>query len=60
MQQGWNITHFQGLTALLPDDSLWPGACGAPGRIRTCNPRIRNPMLYPVELRALFITVIRH
>ncbi len=25
---------------------------GAPGRTRTCNPRIRNPMLFPVELRA--------
>ena len=25
---------------------------GAPGRTRTCNHRIRNPMLYPVELRA--------
>ena len=26
---------------------------GRPGRSRTCNPRIRNPMLYPLELRAL-------
>ena len=26
---------------------------GRPGRNRTCNPRIRNPMLYPFELRAL-------
>jgi hypothetical protein len=25
---------------------------GAPGRTRTCNHRIRNPMLYPIELRA--------
>jgi hypothetical protein len=25
---------------------------GAPGRIRTCDPRIRNPPLYPTELRA--------
>src|SRR5665811_2462249 len=23
----------------------------APGRIRTCDPRIRSPMLYPAELR---------
>ena len=23
---------------------------GAPGRIRTCGPRIRNPVLYPTEL----------
>ncbi len=25
---------------------------GAPGRTRTCNRRIRSPVLYPVELRA--------
>src|SRR2546426_7262819 len=25
---------------------------GAPGRSRTCDPRIRSPMLYPTELRA--------
>jgi hypothetical protein len=24
---------------------------GAPGRTRTCNPRVRSPILYPVELR---------
>ena len=23
----------------------------APGRTRTCDPRIRNPLLYPAELR---------
>jgi hypothetical protein len=26
---------------------------GAPGRIRTCDPRIRSPLLYPAELQAL-------
>ena len=26
---------------------------GAPDRNRTCNPRLRRPVLYPVELRAL-------
>ena len=26
---------------------------GAPGRVRTANPRFRRPILYPVELRAL-------
>ncbi len=26
---------------------------GAPGRIRTCYPRLRRPMLYPDELQAL-------
>jgi hypothetical protein len=25
---------------------------GAPGRDRTCNPRLRRPVLYPIELRA--------
>lgn len=24
---------------------------GAPGRIRTCDPRLRRPLLYPAELR---------
>ena len=26
---------------------------GAPGKIRTCGTRIRSPLLYPTELRAL-------
>ena len=30
------------------------GKSGRHGRIRTCNRRIRNPMLYPFELRAHF------
>ena len=30
---------------------------GAPGRTRTCNPRLRRPMLYPVELRARRISL---
>ena len=25
---------------------------GAPGRTRTCDPRLRRPVLYPTELRA--------
>ena len=28
---------------------------GTPGRIRTCDLRIRSPLLYPAELQALFI-----
>ena len=31
--------------------SFWPLFGGAPGRIRTCGTRIRNPVLYPAELR---------
>ncbi len=30
------------------------GSGGAPGRNRTCNRRLRRPVLYPVELRALY------
>jgi hypothetical protein len=29
-----------------------PRSSGAPGRTRTCDPRLRRPMLYPAELRA--------
>jgi hypothetical protein len=32
---------------------LFPGMFYAPGRIRTCDIRIRSPMLYPAELRGL-------
>src|ERR1035438_3223300 len=35
------------------EDEACEGRFGRPGRNRTCNPRIRNPMLYPLELRAL-------
>src|SRR2546422_2231946 len=31
-------------------ESIW--FSGAPGRSRTCDPRIRSPMLYPAELQA--------
>ena len=38
-------------------ESMSPNDIGsetnAPGRIRTCDLRIRNPLLYPAELRAL-------
>ena len=43
----------------LPPARHQPGAQGrivarlsAPGRIRTCDPRLRRPVLYPTELRA--------
>ena len=29
-----------------------PNDSGTPGRIRTCDPRLRRPLLYPAELRA--------
>jgi hypothetical protein len=28
------------------------GTAGAPGRIRTCDPKLRRLVLYPTELRA--------
>ncbi len=31
---------------------LWIVEDGAPGRTRTCNLRLRRPLLYPVELQA--------
>jgi hypothetical protein len=32
---------------------------GVPGEIRTHGPRIRNPVLYPAELRGLYHSVTR-
>ena len=32
------------------------GVFGAPGRIRTCDLRLRRPVLYPAELRAHLAT----
>ena len=32
---------------------MGPFVFGAPDRIRTCDPQIRNLVLYPTELRAL-------
>src|SRR5690606_27341432 len=36
----------------LPRRRRTPVRRGAPGRTRTCNHRLRRPVLYPVELRA--------
>jgi hypothetical protein len=35
----------------LPDMPCFQAICDAPGWIRTSDPRIRSPMLYPAELR---------
>src|SRR6266545_3095873 len=40
-----------GMTCLWPRETD-PQACRAPGRTRTCDPRLRRPVLYPTELRA--------
>ena len=34
-------------------NQVLPDSHGASGRIRTCDPRLRRPLLYPAELRAL-------
>ena len=48
-------TCFSGIITNNPP--LWVGyfSNGAPDRIRTCGPQIRNLMLYPTELRARLI-----
>ena len=33
-------------------NSATPAKSGTPGRIRTCDLRLRRPLLYPAELRA--------
>lgn len=43
---------------LRPPSSVLPPRNGAPGRNRTCNRRLRRPVLYPVELRAPRKTVL--
>ncbi len=47
-------------TELRPPASRYSNACdhGAPGRIRTCNPRLRRPMLYPLSYGRNLIEVI--
>lgn len=41
--------HKNFLPEILMINKIW---AGTPGRIRTCYPRLRRPMLYPDELRA--------
>src|SRR5258706_2687084 len=45
------ITIQDSTAELRPPLSSW--ATGTPDRIRTCYPRLRRPVLYPDELRAL-------
>lgn len=44
--------HNPGLYQLSYSHHNVAGANGAPGRSRTCDPRLRRPLLYPTELRA--------
>lgn len=43
-------TKIRGSVALLEHPKV--PLHGPPGRIRTCDPRFRKPVLYPAELRA--------
>jgi hypothetical protein len=49
-----NRDHNPGLYQLSYVHQQCLRATGAPGRTRTCDPRLRRPMLYPPELRAPF------
>src|ERR1700677_1547421 len=45
------VTHVSG-KKWVPIAQLGPCEIGAPGGIRTHDPRLRRPILYPAELRA--------
>ena len=44
--------RFEGGLPTPFSDKAGPMKTGTPYRIRTCDPRLRRPMLYPAELRA--------
>jgi putative transposase len=46
-----SVTYVPGMNCY-PCDRNRPSRTGAPGRTRTCDPRLRRPVLYPTELRA--------
>jgi hypothetical protein len=48
----WKADAQSMLKSRLSYERIYVARNGALGRTRTCNPRLRRPMLYPVELRA--------
>jgi hypothetical protein len=49
------------LRPVLTERRIWRGGIGgAPGRSRTCDPRIRSPMLCPAELQAHRTHTVHH
>ena len=46
-------TPMQTGAEVTPNDAIESPDSTTPGRTRTCDLRIRNPLLYPTELRAL-------
>jgi hypothetical protein len=47
---GQSLPSYSKATPVRPATPETKDANGDPSRIRTCNPRSRNPLLYPVEL----------
>jgi hypothetical protein len=50
---GTRLSAMSQVRSLTNVSGLYTWENGAPGRIRTCDLWIRNPTLYPAELRAL-------
>ena len=49
----WRLSQFVPDKLVEPALLSLPISLGASGRIRTCDPRLRRPLLYPAELRTL-------
>ncbi len=52
MTAAHDLVHLSPLEAWRPTQAKVIENDGAPGRTRTCDPQIRNLVLYPAELRA--------
>ncbi len=50
-QVAWESRH-DAVTTFSDDPKKLSDLAGAPGRTRTCDQRLRRPLLYPTELRA--------
>ena len=50
-QAAWESRHGA-VTTFPADPKKASNIAGTPGRTRTCDPRLRRPLLYPSELRA--------
>jgi hypothetical protein len=51
-RRGSNPRQPESQSGTLPTELRPPSIVGAPGRTRTCDHRLRRPVLYPAELRA--------
>jgi len=57
-QAAWESRHGA-VTTFSADPKKASNIAGTPGRTRTCDPRLRRPLLYPAELRARTIHKLR-